>query len=117
MFDVEVYTMIKQLFGKEKEQRLRNRNRQRQRMSRKMIIILGMSIVCLVIAFVLVINITNTRESKAALTGATSKNVIIMQDEVYPTALSQESPPAARSVAPAANVQFGHIAKPLPATK
>lgn len=99
-----------------KELHLHSRSRQRQRMSRKMIIILGSSIVCLVIALVILFNISNVDESKAALRGSTSKNVVIIEDEVYPTAFNQDNPPVARIAPVAANVQLGHVIKPLPAT-
>ncbi len=108
--------MLKHLFTKSKDSRLQNRNRQRQRMSRKMIIILGLSVACLVVALIVVITVSHIDESKAALTGATSKNIVIVPDEVYETSVTVNEPAAARTMPVAANTQLGHIAKPLSST-
>lgn len=104
--------MIK-LFDRKKEIRMQNRNRQRQRVSRKMIVLIGSSVVCLVIAFVIVINMSNVEKVSAAINGSTNSNVVIIPEQVYSTSININERPVLRSAPIATDAQLGHIAKPL----
>lgn len=101
----------------ERGMELRNRPRGRQRMSRKMLFILGSSIICLVIAFVTVLNLSNVDTLQAAIKSQTSATVNMIPEQVYPTAVTLDQTPSARSLPADMNAQLGHVAKPLPKTE
>ena len=114
MFGVQLYTMIfKEFFMKPRDSRLKHRTRQRQKMSRKMILIIGSSIVCLVIALVVVLNITNVNDTQAAVNGATSTNVVIIPEQNNESIVNPTAPAAARTMTIDPAAQLGHVAKPI----